>query len=131
MKIKNIVPKDKADVEFINGLCKYGIDEVREVVPTLLASLQDGNWPCAGPVADYLAKHTNEIYKEILNVLRGNDETWKYWVVKFLVLHSEVIPNSKIMQVVERIAYSPTKPEKIEEVDEIALEVIDKYKPVD
>lgn len=123
-----MIPKDKADVEFITELSKHDIKETKEIVPELLKWLQDFNWPVAEHVADYLSKYSNDIDDDIISVLNGSDGVWKYWIVFTLVLHSEVIPNEKIMKEVERIAYSPTTSEKEEEIDEIALEAIEKYK---
>jgi len=127
MNLKEVVPKDKSDVEFINELAKHDIQEVKSVVPELLTWLQDYNWPAAEHVADYLAKYSNDIEDEILSVLKGSDDVWKYWVVFTLVLHSKVEPNEAIMEEVRRIANTPTASEKVEEVDEIAQEAITKY----
>ncbi|GAB5476195.1 MAG: hypothetical protein Mars2KO_42940 [Maribacter sp.] len=49
--------------------------------------------------------------------------------VFFLVLNSKVVPSKKLMEEMERLAYAPTKSEELEEVNEIALETIAKYKP--
>ena len=128
MDLKKIVPQDKSDIQFITELSKYNIKEVKEIVPELLTWLQDYNWPPAEHVGNYLSKFTNEIDEQIISILKGNDDIWKYWVISTLVLHSDVIPNEHILEEVKRIADTPTLSEKEEEVDEIAQEAIEKYK---
>ncbi len=130
MTLKKVIPKDKSDVNFIHELSKYDIKEVKEVVPELLTWLQDYNWPVAKYMAGYLSNFSNEVSNEILAILKGNDDIWKYWIVFTLVLHSKVTPNKAIMKEVKRLAHKPTKSEKHEEVDEIAREAIAKYKDV-
>lgn len=129
MDFEKLTPKDKTDIDFIEELLKYDISEIKEIVPQLLCSIQDGNWPCADPMADYLSKYTNEIEEELFVIIRGKDDTWKYWAVFFLVLNSKVVPSKKLMEEMERLAYAPSKSEELEEVNEIALKAIDKYKP--
>ena len=103
------------------------IHEVKAIVPELLVWLQDGNWPVAGPITDFLSKHTNEIEPHIVDVLRGSDDVWKYWVMLLLILHSESRPSVTIIDEVSRISNLPTASEKTEGLDEIAQEILEKY----
>lgn len=121
--VKDLIPKDKHDLETAIQLKNYSYQELKEIIPNLLEWLQDINWPVAKPVSDYLQSIHNEITDELLLVLKSDDGAWKYWIVTFFGL---VIENSLIQKEILRIAHFPTKNEKIEEVDLIALEIVER-----
>lgn len=80
------------------------------------------NWPVAKTVSEYLLSINDKITSELLPILKSNkDEVWKYWIITVFgpVTQCPVIKNEII-----RIAVSPTKNEKIEEVHEVAQEIM-------
>lgn len=129
MKIdpKNLVPKNKEDSNFINNLKLKSISEIRDIIPQLLEWMQDMNWPQAPLIADYFSPHINEIQEELISILKSNDEIWKYWILHGLILHSEITLSQKILLEVKRVYLNASKQEKEEEVDVIAMEILEKY----
>ena len=121
-----IIPKDKFDKEFAGNLNKYSISEVKEYIPQLLEWLQDGNWPVATPVGEYLQPHVNEIEDEIMGVLHTDDGVWKYWTLG-LIYNYDKLPGDKIMAEVKRIAKYPTPHDIEEELQERAIEILEKF----
>lgn len=121
---KHIIPRDKGDKEAIENLRACSFDEIKQEVPQLLEWLQDGNWPVAGPVCDFLLPYINEIDTDIANVLKTQDEVWKYWILNWLIAGSDIVPSSTIMEEVTRIAENPTEGEIEEELHEAAVAII-------
>lgn len=123
--MKQIIPKDKLDLEAVANLETCSISEIKNDVLKLLEWLQDMNWPVAGPICDYFAPFVNNIDDEIIYILRTNDDVWKYWIINSLVGSSGVIPNDKIVKEITRIAKNPTDGEKGEGVQEAAIELLE------
>ncbi|CAM2880657.1 DUF5071 domain-containing protein [Chryseobacterium flavum] len=120
--IKDLIPKDKSDLFTAEKLKHYSYDDLKEIIPDLLEWLQDMNWPVAKTVSEYLFSINDKITSELLPILKSNkDEVWKYWIITVFgpVTQCPVIKNEII-----RIAVSPTKNEKIEEVHEVAQEIM-------
>ncbi|WP_333596898.1 DUF5071 domain-containing protein [Chryseobacterium flavum] len=120
--IKDLIPKDKSDLFTAEKLKHYSYDDLKEIIPDLLEWLQDMNWPVAKTVSEYLLSINDKITSELLPILKSNkDEVWKYWIITVFgpVTQCPVIKNEII-----RIAVSPTKNEKIEEVHEVAQEIM-------
>jgi len=124
MELKELIPKDKGDVETANRLKNYSYQEIKTIVPELLEWIQDLNWPVAGPVADYLESISEYLTEEIIEILRGNDEMWKYWCVFIFGIHATKTIDPKLMQEFLRIANKPTEQEILAEVYELAQELI-------
>lgn len=126
MNIRELIPKDKCDFETVEKLKNYSFDEIESIIPDLLEWLQDTNWPISSAVFDLLAPFAEKISSEILKILQGKDEIWKYWILQSF---GKTIKNKLVMHEIERIAKNPTKAEIEEEVYEIAFEIINGYSP--
>lgn len=124
--IRKLLPKDKEDVDFINELNCKNIDEIREIIPELLIWMQDGNWPQAKLIANYLSPHINEIENEIVSILNGNDPIWKYWTLSSLIYYSNTRPNDGIITAIYNLYNNANELEREEEVDLVAKHIIDK-----
>ena len=124
----NIIPKDKEDVNFIKNLERSDFNDIRKLIPDLLEWVKDGNWPQADLISQYLSPFINEFPDEIIFILKGKDEMWKYWVLKLLILDSEYKPMDRILFQIREIFLNPTKDDKEAEVDVIADEVLKKFK---
>ncbi|CAA9200038.1 hypothetical protein FLA105534_02934 [Flavobacterium bizetiae] len=122
MDIKTLIPKDKFDFETVEKLTKYSFKDIEPIVPDLLEWLQDINWPISQPIAEFLIPFSEEIAPEILKILKGKDEIWKYWI---LTTFGKNIKNELVLQEINRIAKNPTQDEIDEGVDEIANEIND------
>ena len=121
MSIKYLIPKDKFDFETVEKLKNYSFDEIEPIIPNLLEWLQDMNWPVSRPLANFLVPYSEEISSEILKILQGKDEMWKYWI---LLTFGKSIKNKSVHQEITRIAQNPTKDEIENDVFEIAQEIL-------
>ena len=105
MKLQQLIPKEKGDMEAVEILNAFTYAQVKPIIPQLLIWLQDMNWPVARPVAEYLRQFTEEISPELLNILQGDDEMWKYWIID---VFGSTTTNTAVIKEMERIAYNPT-----------------------
>lgn len=81
MTIQQLIPKDKFDIETVDRLSDYSFDEVRQIAPDLLTWIQDMNWPVAKPISKYLQSISEHLTEDIIKILKGTDDTWKYWTL--------------------------------------------------
>ena len=124
MKLKELIPKNKSDIETANRLKNYSYQEINAIVPELLEWIQDLNWPVAEPVAAYLKSISEYLTEDIIKILKGNDETWKYWCVSIFGINATKSVDPELMKEFMRIANNPTEEEISEEVYELAQELI-------
>ncbi len=93
-------------------------------LPKLLEWLQDYNWPVARELQPLLVKAPLEIVPHIRNILKGDDDVWKYWVLSCLVKNLDSPIKNMLSGDVERIINHPTKGEIAEGVHIAAKEVM-------
>ena len=122
--MKNYIPKSKFDLDAIEELKTLSFETVKANVPKLLEWMQDMNWPVGYGIATYFAPHVNSIKKELLDILNTDDELWKYWIIGSLISRSHDNPDQELIFIIKRIAEHPTKNEKEDCVDEVAIAVI-------
>ena len=82
------------------------------------------NWPVAGPVSNYLRSISENLSEDIVKILRGNDEQWKYWCISVFALSADKLPTRAVIDEIKRIAENPTQEEISEEVHELAFEFV-------
>ena len=121
MNIENLIPKDKFDIETAEKLKNYSFEEIKPIIPNLLEWLQDLNWPVSQLIADFLLPFSENIALEILKILQGHDEMWKYWI---LLVFGKIIKNEIVIKEIKRIAQNPTLAEIEAEVYELAKEIV-------
>lgn len=121
MNIKTLIPKDKFDFETIGKLKMYSFEEIEPIIPNLLEWLQDMNWPISKSIADFLIPFSEKISPEILKILQGKDEMWKYWI---LLTFGKITKDKLVLQEITRIVQNPTKDEIDNDVLEIAKEIL-------
>ena len=126
MEINELIPKDKFDIETANKLPNYTYEELQPIIPELLTWIKDMNWPVSRPVADYLQTITEHLTNNIIEILKGTDDIWKYWTLHVFGLWNSRPLNELVRKEVVRIATIPTTSERIEEVDQIANELLEK-----
>lgn len=121
MNIKSLIPKDKSDIETAEKLKNYSYKELKSIIPDLLIWLQDGNWPIAKTISEYLQSICENISDEIFDVFKTNDLEWKYYMILSFgsITNDELIRNEII-----RIAKNPTEMEIDSGLNEIAIETI-------
>ncbi|HLP21481.1 MAG TPA: DUF5071 domain-containing protein [Chitinophagales bacterium] len=122
MNIRELIPKHKHDTLTAEKLKDYSYAEIKPIIPDLLEWIQDMNWPVARPVAAYLETLTEYISEDILEILKGDDEVWKYWTIMYL---GAVTQDNEVLNEIKRIAHNPTKAEIIDEVDEEARRILE------
>ncbi|RTQ48840.1 DUF5071 domain-containing protein [Hymenobacter gummosus] len=112
---QRIVPVNRLDDAAAANLRRADKAAVLAQAGPLLQWLQDINWPVAAEVAEVLRPYTNDIKDELLEVLRGDDDAWKYWCIIYLIrnapvprLHDELL--AELRRLVERPA--PGEPEE-------------------
>lgn len=123
MKLVNeLIPKDKFDIETAHKLKGHSYEQVKPIVPELLKWIQDMNWPVAGPVSEFLEKISKHISTDIIEVLRGNDSTWKYWCLVVFGKTDKLDP--VLLEEIKRIKNSASKIDIEEGVVEEAEKII-------
>ncbi len=125
MDYKSLIPKHKSDIETAEKLFTYSYEEIKIIVSHLMAWIKDINWPVSRPVADYPDTISEYLTEEILAILKGNDDTWKYWVIHVFGFWSEKPIDEQLIPEIKRIAFSPSSNERLEEVDEVARELLE------
>lgn len=119
--IEKLIPKDKHDEESAQKLFGKTYEEVKPIIPDLMEWIQDMNWPVAKIVADYLLTISEHLTQEILEILKGTDEIWKYWCIQVFGFNSTNTLDQQVIEEIRRIAYQPTKAELENECHEQAL----------
>jgi hypothetical protein len=125
VKLKELIPKDKGDIKTAQSLKNYSYDQIKTIVPELLMWIQDMNWPVAGPVSEYLKTISEYLTDDIIKILNGTDDTWKYWCVSVFGLNAIKPIDPRLMTEFYRIAANPTKNEVLEEVHELIMELME------
>jgi hypothetical protein len=119
--VNELIPKDKSDIATAEKLVNYSYEQVKPIIPNLLEWIQDMNWPVAGPVSNYLEGIAKYITSDIIEILRGNDPTWKYWCLKVFGKADNIDP--LLLEEIKRLRLyaSETDIEEgvVEEADEI------------
>ncbi len=125
MQRNNYIPKHKHDIPAVECLERLSFEVIKNDVPLLLEWLQDGNWPVAEGVAEYLTPHINEISRELMVVLNSDDGMWKYWIICGLLVQFPKKLDLMLIDAVRRIAEHPTSIEIADEVNEVAKDLIE------
>ncbi|MEK7832191.1 MAG: DUF5071 domain-containing protein [Acidobacteriota bacterium] len=120
------VPKDKHDTATAQAAVQSGYPMVSPVLPELVAWLQDYNWPVAQVLAPFLATIGIALLPQVKAVLVSGDLIWKRWVLSCVVSESEELAQAVSAELV-RLAYAATPSEREEDLDEIALGVVEQF----
>lgn len=120
-----LIPKNKSDFETAEQLKNYSYTTLKPIIPSLLEWLQDGNWPVAYPVSQYLISICDEISVEIMEAFQKGDIIWNYWL---LVSFGTITQDAPLRKEITRIAKNPTEQEMKEGLDEIAQEIIARWR---
>ena len=114
------IPVDKHDLTACSILSESTDEEIEPYLPELVEWLQDSNWPVATHVIDRLKRTGSKLAPVMITVLRGEDQVWKYNLLSGLMLSCKSQVRKLCMDEVTRIINSPSREEKIEEVDMVA-----------
>jgi len=122
--MKNYIPTSKGDIRAVKNLSRLSFETISADVPELLVWMQDMNWPVGRGIAIYLRPHINEIKESLLDILKSNDDIWKYWIISSLIAHSKIKLDQELISMIKKIADHPTKFEIDEGVDVAAKRII-------
>ena len=127
--IRTLVPKDEHDMDFdkITDFYWYDYQELKPIIPELLVWLQDYNWPVAKPIARHLQKMLPDILPELVPILKGNDGIWKHWILQIFFIETKSEYWKNIQGTIEQLAFRPSKNDKKEEVNLLAVEILNNY----
>jgi hypothetical protein len=119
-----LIPITKHETEKASALVRLGFPAVEPVMPQILEWLQDLNWPVGFIFQPFLIRIGQPLAPYIRNILAGQDDGWKY-----SLLVAVVAPSTELAQTLrpelEHLATSPSAGESKEEVDLIAIEILD------
>lgn len=81
----NAIPKHKMDVSAALEAKNLGHPSIEPILPILVTWLQDFNWPVAQEIEPYLKTLGTKLTPVVKEVLKTEDDVWKYWVLICLV----------------------------------------------
>ena len=122
--LEDYLPRNKQDFRRVNRLKDIKRSELVLLLPSLMEWIQDMNWPIANEVAELLLAFPNEIVPLIKDVLATTDDVWKYWCLECLVKKLPIELQMEFQSELIRIVETPTEGEKLEELDETAMEIL-------
>ena len=120
MDVRALLPKDISDDSTLAELAALSDREIEPILPDLLVYLQDFNWPVAPGLVPVIRKHPGLSEPYILDILRGTDDLWKYWILSELMRGWPSRPCPELLDEIARIARRPTVGERGEEADRAA-----------
>ena len=121
---RELLPADKRDVERARAVVALGYPAVAPLLPDLLRWLQDCNWPVSRPIGDFLATLPEQMAPLIRDVLRGDDDIWKYWCIVRLISAMPTSTAEQFRAELTRLAEDPTPAERGEELNEVAQDAL-------
>lgn len=120
----DFLPKNKHDFDSVYNLKKMDRTERLPLLPGLMEWIQDMNWPIANEVAELLLTFPNDMVPLIKEVLATHDDVWKYWCLEILIKGLPEVVRLDLKSELIRIVERPTAGEKLEELDETAMEIL-------
>lgn len=128
MSSDSVTPHGKHDIAAIERAKAIGFPALNEYIPRYLGWLQDRNWPVAWPIEELLLDAGPEIIPQIIEILQGDDEGWKYFLIVGLI-HKYQKQNPTYFEQIKpeilRIIGSPTKSEIHEDVHDAAVGILE------
>ena len=119
-----LIPQHKNDIEAARRAGAAGYPVIEPILGDLLEWMQDMNWPVATEIEDILRTVGAPVSPHILNVLRGDDDIWKYWVLTRLAVDFDKESRAAIIDECVRIVNQPTAGELSEEVNLAARDIL-------
>lgn len=125
MNPKELVPKNKFDIETAEKLFQYSFDEVETVIRSILEWLQDGNWPVSKPVGNYIKSlNPDLIGPYLMEIMNGPDYEWKYFLLSIFDEHDLENGYQPFITEINRLVDHPTETEIACEVHWMARRVM-------
>ncbi|MDQ0232457.1 hypothetical protein J2S19_003768 [Metabacillus malikii] len=121
------MPKNKHDFESLDKLKNLDKERIIPLLPELIVWVQDMNWPISEEVAKILLMYQIEIIPLIKDILRTNDNVWKYWCLETLVKRLDEESKELLKNDLARLSERPTAGERLEQLDVTATEILKTY----
>jgi hypothetical protein len=128
MKMNKYIPEHKGDIDKIELISALPFLKLKIISKELLEWLQDLHWPVSKPIANILKPYTNNLKEEIIEILKSNDDLWKYNIIICFFMEGNIKLDNTLKIELQKITNNPTQSEKEEEVDKIAQEALAKKK---
>ncbi|WNG51859.1 DUF5071 domain-containing protein [Archangium minus] len=122
--LETLLPRHKTDLDNAHRVVERGYPAVAPLLPQLLEWVKDGNWPVAHILAPFLASIGSPIVPHVRDILRGDDDLWKYYVVARIVRMMPRATAEALRPELTRIASDPTSGEEVEAIDDLAAEIL-------
>lgn len=123
-KYTEYLPKNKHDFDRVNQLMNMDPSILVPLLPSLMEWIQDRNWPIADEVAKLLLRFPKEMVPLIKYILSTDDDVWKYWCLEMLVKELPVPCQAHLKSELLRLVERPTAGEKLEQLNETAMEIL-------
>jgi hypothetical protein len=117
------MPIDKRDVRGAEALVALGYPAVEPILAQLLEWVQDGNWPVARTLAPFLSTIGSPLAPHVAQILQGDDDTWKYFLLSTVVGKSKEL-TAVLLPQLERLKSNPTEGEVEEGLDLMASNIL-------
>lgn len=118
------LPRDKLETERARAVIALGFPAVEPILPELVEWMQDINWPVAQTLQPFLASIGLPLAPHVRHVLATSDESWKYWVLRSIVMESPELVEA-LQAELRRLVQFPTLGEAKEEIDVLAKEILE------
>jgi hypothetical protein len=125
--LQDLIPTNKHDLDRARAAVEAGYPAVDPILGGLMEWLQDDNWPVARILTPFLQSIGAPLVPHIWDVLRTNDNVWKYWVIGVLIPSLPEDVAAEFRPELERLGYSPQLHERTEELDERARGVLEHF----
>jgi hypothetical protein len=107
--LRSVLPRDKEDFDRVRRVVDLGYPAVAPILPHLMTWLQDVNWPIAAPIGEYLASLGRPVVPLVRQVLEGDDDIWKHWVLRVVVMAMDPDVARELAPDLQRLAALPNE----------------------
>lgn len=123
-ELEVFLPRNVYDVDQVGEIKNLDRETLVSLLPDLLEFIQDMNWPVAPGILEILLTFPKEIVPHVQDALTTNDDSWKWFILHFLVIELPLESRGHFKDYLTRVAENPTENELAEELDEIAKEIL-------
>ena len=99
--------------------------QVLLLLPELINYTQDINWPVAPIIVETLLKFPIEIVPSVQAVLAEDDDSWKWFLLNYLVSKLPLDSKFHFKEYLIRVAEIPTESEIAEELDYVSKNILE------
>ena len=111
--LRNLVPKDKFDIEPISRLMEISEDDIQPILPELLSWIADMNWPVAQEMIKVLPRFSRSLLPLVKEQLQPEekDGMLKYFIITDLIPELSSSVQLELLADILRIIDNPTDDE--------------------